>query len=412
MELSNELIFEKVFHLAKVLEKKVSYDILEPWRFNSHDMAEVQNAASKISNFLGMPNLYFVVTYMESDEKTAGHIELNNTDEGVFVEISEAHRNDHEIVLAILAHEICHKYLQVNRLTLFGYENEILTDITTVYTGLGKLSLNGCEKILCEKDHSRDSSGNWTTKTSTTTRKVGYLTRKQFAFVYSVIGKMRKMPFEVMINNLNADAISCLKQNTLDLSPELCYNDYVIREVNDYLHNLIEDLQIKTAVSFRAIRIIGQILNLMIIRYIETHKKIQNVTSHLYEQANLDYHSDSLNFIKNLILMAELPNIENNFINERNDYPVNNKLLSDILNQIRLVPTNIKQDNFDFLFVFQCPICENKMRLKQNKRAKVRCPKCKYSFIIDNSAITNPEGENSNILKESKIRRILKILKE
>ena len=45
--------------------------------------------------------------------------------------------------MGTLAHEISHKYLQINNITCgygpaFNYHNEILTDITAVYLGFWK----------------------------------------------------------------------------------------------------------------------------------------------------------------------------------------------------------------------------------------------------------------------------------
>ena len=45
------------------------------------------------------------------------------------------------------------------------FENEILTDTTTIFTGLGKLTLNGCEKTHVSTNNNEDGSKTETTKT-------------------------------------------------------------------------------------------------------------------------------------------------------------------------------------------------------------------------------------------------------
>ena len=146
---SNILLLEKLIHLGKRLERTRIYELLEPWSFNGHEAVEIQKAGKKISNFIGLSHLTFIINYTQQEGNTAGQIELNNNnDEGVFIEIDEDVKSESESILAILAHEICHKLIHINGLTQFGYENEILTDVATIYTGLGKLSLNGCKNRL------------------------------------------------------------------------------------------------------------------------------------------------------------------------------------------------------------------------------------------------------------------------
>ena len=194
MDNTEILLLDKIYSLSKRLENNKVYDLLEPWQFRSYDVIEVQEAGKKIGGFIGLPNLTFVITYTKQNKGTGGHIELNNNnDEGVFIEIDPKYKNDCSIVLAILAHEICHKLVHINGLTQFGFENEILTDVATVYTGLCKLSLNGCETVSVSTQTQTEGEKSSNTVT-TTTKKIGYLNRLQFAFVYNVVCKMHRIP--------------------------------------------------------------------------------------------------------------------------------------------------------------------------------------------------------------------------
>lgn len=113
----------------------------------------------------------FIISFATQGKNTAGHIQLDNSND-VFIEIDSELKHDHEVVLSVLAHEICHKYLYKHNLKLFPeFENEILTDTATIFTGLGKLTLNGCEKTHVFSNDNADGS-----KTETQqTQKLGYL---------------------------------------------------------------------------------------------------------------------------------------------------------------------------------------------------------------------------------------------
>jgi len=194
-------LIEKIKLLESELGQKTVHPILEPFKFDSANSLQVQMAGKKIAQHIGLTNLTFVITYATQKSNVGGHIQLDDSND-VFIEIDGTLKDDHEIVLAILAHEICHKYLYLHQLKLYPeYENEMLTDAATIYTGLGKLSLNGCEK---EKVTRRFTGG--TTISTTTTNQVGYMNREQFAFVYRLICEMRNIPKSESIKYLSSEA--------------------------------------------------------------------------------------------------------------------------------------------------------------------------------------------------------------
>lgn len=200
-------LLEKINLLESKLGRKYSHKVLEPFYFNSANPLEVQKAGQKIAEHIGLPPLTFVVSYSHQKANIGGQIHLDSSKE-VFIEISLMYKSEPDIVLSILAHEICHKYLYLNNIKLFpDYENEILTDIATIYTGLGKLSLNGCE--VTNKKSQR--FGNRIT-TSFTTYKVGYLNRRQFALVYRFVSDMRKVSYKQMLRGLSTDALKEIGQ--------------------------------------------------------------------------------------------------------------------------------------------------------------------------------------------------------
>lgn len=96
---------------------------------------------------------------------------------------------------AILAHELTHHFL-FNKGVVYDdiNENERLTDLATVYLGLGKLTLNGYEPVT------------WRVKRKdgevTYTYKVGYLTSMDMAMIFERVCSFRHIPIEYAEINL------------------------------------------------------------------------------------------------------------------------------------------------------------------------------------------------------------------
>jgi hypothetical protein len=407
MDITNLLLLEKLYHLGAELEKDAQYEMLDPWVFKSHDLVQVQKAARKISEFVGLPNLTFVITYSKQNHGVGGHIELNNnSNEGVFIEIDEKYKNEYEIVLAILAHEICHKLIQINRLTQIGYENEILTDVATVYSGLGKLSLNGCET------YGTSSKSQWLGKTSTTTitttYKVGYLNRSQFAFLYKAVCKMRRIPKRNMMKKLNYSGSTAL--NSIKFNPlgELHHNEYAISEIPETFKKNYERLQIKSALNIKSMKLLEISLREAMRFDNDIHIKIKSTIDSFSPKIRNNNNLDSLIFLKNLILFEELNIISSKFSIEEKEIGRQNSLLVSCLTE--LSSANFKAYEIksrDDLYTIDCPVCKNRMRLNQDKLVKIKCTKCNYGFIVDNIP-----DQNINLKKRTKTRLLMLKLKE
>lgn len=105
-------LIEKILLLESRLGERWSHSIFEPIKFDSSDTLKVHEVGKRIGQHLGLPPLTFYISFISQDNNVGGNIHLDqNTD--VFIEIDEKFRNDCDFVLAILAHEICHKYLQI-----------------------------------------------------------------------------------------------------------------------------------------------------------------------------------------------------------------------------------------------------------------------------------------------------------
>ncbi|MFZ4799927.1 MAG: hypothetical protein ACOYMA_20725 [Bacteroidia bacterium] len=411
---SNILLLEKLLHLSKRLERTRIFELLEPWNFKGNDIIEVQKAAKKISDFIGLPNLTFIINYTQQEKNTAGHIELNNNSaEGVFIEIDEKYKSESQIILAILAHEICHKLIHINGLTLYGYENEILTDTATVFSGLGKLSLNGCE-VKNISSNTEWNGSEKTTTTTTTTNKVGYLNREQFAFLYNVVCNMRKIPYEYATKNLSDDVLNALLKNEYNHDEEIFQNDFIRSKSIDVLEKFNHQYHLVSAENLKLTKTLQFNIESLITSDRIIHNKIKSTNEKFITKATENLNPERINYIKNLLLLNELDNLHSLYESEAKELILVNNTIKELfanLNEIFLI--NIV--NREILYNIKCPVCGNLMRLRQDKLAKIKCTKCKYPFLVDNTSVENIiECESPKTRKSlsKKLKQIIAILKE
>ena len=185
----------------------------------------------------------FVIAVTAQEPNTAAHIELDRSGRDVFVELSPAICEYKDAVLATLCHELSHKFLYQRgiRNGTVAIEQELLTDVTAVYLGLGTIMLNGCE---CKSSQQRTQSGR--TSTETHTLKTGYISRDCFAFVYRLVCAMRGIPRETFLSSLSAaarEAVQSAESKYADwFNPDLRNSDGAAM-MSDALQKLVEACQ-------------------------------------------------------------------------------------------------------------------------------------------------------------------------
>lgn len=204
---------DKILLLEDRVGAKVGYHSFHPFSlpFAFRDPLALNNAARKIADFVGIKELVIVATTTH-DHDRAGQIDLGNTRDAVFIEVAENIVDFPLCVVATMAHEISHRYLQVHGISCgagpeFHYHNEILTDITAVFLGLGKPMLNGCTG---ERSYQQTRDGH--VQTVTESRMVGYLDAEQLTFVYLLVCAMRKISPHEYEDALTREALNRLRE--------------------------------------------------------------------------------------------------------------------------------------------------------------------------------------------------------
>jgi len=210
-EVFTEDYIAKILLLEKAVGHKVPYRILDPFHVHtesSYGYVDIQNAARRIAEFVGLTGLTFLIEPTHLTEGACGRIELKSTGSEVFVQISPDLFGFPDAVLATISHELAHKFLHTNRM-VWGdspadhYHNEVLTDIAAVFVGLGKLMLNG---------HHVERMTESASVRTTHTRKVGYLAGNQLAFVYLLTCHMRHVAQKDFFNGLTPHSASIVRQ--------------------------------------------------------------------------------------------------------------------------------------------------------------------------------------------------------
>ena len=198
---------EKLILLERETGAGVSYRVMAPFAAPFHDYMSIQKGAKQIAEFIGLAGFTFIIAVVKHEEKAAGHIDLATGGNEVFVEIDDDIMRYPDAVGATLCHEACHKWLQVHRIgSPIEAEDEILTDITAVFLGLGKVMLNGCKATSVKYETMPNG-----TRTITETRTFGYLDRDQLAFVYHLVCAMRNIPVSDYIQGLNVEATQAVR---------------------------------------------------------------------------------------------------------------------------------------------------------------------------------------------------------
>lgn len=203
-----EAFVDKLILLEKRMGGKTHYRVMPPLTAPFHDISAIQTVAKQISEFIGLGGFTFIISAAKQKENVGGHIDLSTHGKEVFVEVDPNMMKFPDSVAATICHEACHKWLQVNGIcSPAGIDDEILTDITSVFLGFGKTMLNGCSTTFVK--HETINNG---TRTITETMTVGYLDRDQLTFVYRLVCAMRCIPSSDFMEGLNEVAVLAVER--------------------------------------------------------------------------------------------------------------------------------------------------------------------------------------------------------
>lgn len=160
----------------------------------------IQAAVEKISRHVGLPSPPSV-DYQPSVKSwlpaQGNHVAAQIA--GNSIELSHELCGRAKILAAVLAHEITHSFLNSRGIHLPDEpENERLTDLASIFLGLGKLVLNG------KQEKKSISIGMFETMSRTTT--IGYLSFPELAYAYERVNALRQIDPGVCLADLTQGA--------------------------------------------------------------------------------------------------------------------------------------------------------------------------------------------------------------
>lgn len=375
--------------LVKFLESEVGhkrqYDLLEPFplvaKGGKPSIIAIQNAGKIIANHAGLGHLTFIISVTKQEPSKAAHIELQHNSPEVFVELSEDICRYAPAVLAVLCHEISHKFLHVHGLRYgsMPIEQEFLTDVAAIYLGMGKIMLNGCQ---CQSTYTQKKYRE--TVTTTHTLQTGYISRECFAFVYRLICHMRSIPQATAFRGLSDPARKALSACEHEFSnwfrPE-CTTPEGWNNLAEGLRSTLQERQVWMAKRDWTLRKIEAEIASLSATVRESHKPLDLAEKRIagFCQSNGTSH---IRYLQSLELRElTLEAIE-----------TNRKMSSSVLNNWQIVKNIEKYIPFasdsSISQVICCPIDRTPLRVPNGKnRLLVTCATCGYKFIVSTAVV-------------------------
>lgn len=106
----------------------------------------LNNEVDSMAKFIGLTGFTANCQWAQLPKGVGGQILLDSRRCGTLdIAVNEEYKNELEVTVATLAHELCHKYLQLHGIYYpdFTEINEIYTDLCTIYVGFANVIING-----------------------------------------------------------------------------------------------------------------------------------------------------------------------------------------------------------------------------------------------------------------------------
>ena len=383
---------EKLILLEERTGANVHYRVLPPLTSRFHDSMSIQRTVKDIAQFVGLTGFTFIVGIAKQDEKVGGHIDLSGSGPEVFIEIDSDMMEFPDAVAATLCHEVCHKWLHSHGIRLpVTIENEVLTDVTAVFLGFGKVMLNGCS--VTNERHEPVANG---TRTITKTMKSGYLDRDQFAFVYRLVCAMRSVSQSDSIQGLNPEAMQAVL--TCDNNLGHYYDDRFHREevlrdaIAEFDASITDHQYVLADLAKHCVYTRHAFLETLDAFVRSSHKDLASLrhTSAAMMQ-NRDF-DPVLLFLRSIQRHNDLRRMAESLAPMRNATHGLLKHTRSICRHFYRNADRFPVPNAEAFYIVTCPQDGTKMRLPKNSGNLIAtCPKCKYRFAYNTTAPEFPD---------------------
>ena len=181
--------------LDNTLKSKAAFPLLDlgalPSALNEKCL---QRMAIMMANHIRMSCSSFDVVFDLVSEGEAGHIEWG--DDRALIVVGREFADRPYVALKVLSHELSHQYMRKIGVAHLGEEeNELLTDITSLYLGFGKYVFEG---------RGMENLGYYARG------GVGYLQQRELGYVYDFIAQMHGVKREDVLTGLTRAGVSAV----------------------------------------------------------------------------------------------------------------------------------------------------------------------------------------------------------
>jgi hypothetical protein len=417
-----EAFVDKLVLLEQKTGAKVGYRVMPPFAGPFDDCLAIQAVAKQIAESIGLKDFTFIIATAKQKEKVGGHIDLSTGGREVFVEVDSDMMRFPDAVAATLCHEVSHKWLQVNGIRSpikIEIDDEILTDIASVFLGFGKIMLNGCRTTNVRYETIPNS-----TRTITETMTAGYLDRDQLAFVYGLVCAMRKIPSSDFMQGLNPEAARAVQMCNSSLghhyAPRLHGAD-AARETVPEFTNRVAEAQHTMADLDKHVTYIKKSLCKSIDGFLKVgHERLESLRQKTEAMIQVTSPDRALRFLQAMKIECEVKRLSSEVDSVSQE-------AEGFLQHARVVGRQLFRDSQRFpspsptMFnVVTCPLDGTRLRLPENSGDLiVTCPKCKYRFAYSTATISFSEpqvppkqtSEPQVPRKQTWARRILNLIR-
>lgn len=371
-QISIQDYIDKIIILENCSQRMKNYSLMNPLKFDGNlDIIEIQRITKLLIQHIGYDKLIFTVVFKDFDKKegkaeeifsnTAGNVLLDDK-EDVLIHISRGLDKYPDSILATLSHEISHKYIHFNGLTFNDtYENEIFTDLTSVYLGFGKLMLNGVEVV--EKIRIENFE-------KTYTKTVGYLKRDQLAIIYLAVNYLQGISKSSYYSNLKPEAFESVKKIEKEYNTFLQGIKYYrnkTQEINNLRYQLAYLMKLSIIIDPPNILEIKEFLKNEFTRLNLLENKLRNFKKEYLTRVLFEPQ-------KSKSIRKEIPLVSINFEDYHKYVKLNRKLIFPHIKE------SLKSKDIN---IISCPSCKKNLRVKTNNVGIIVCPDCNFKFAVD-----------------------------
>ena len=367
---------DKLILLQRRLGANTGYRMLEPFPVCTWDILDVQNAAQKIARFVGVGHYTYIVNIARQDEKVGAHIELQDGQKEVFIEISNDTAKCGESLLAALSHEISHKVLHLNNIQYSHsqVENEELTDVAAVFLGLGKLMLNGSECVTTDC-----TSGETVERTLT----LGYLNRSELASIYRLVCSMRNILDSECEQGLSANVVSILRELEDRDKVSLHLDNGTVIEIKELLREKIREYQTALLAIDRCLVYINKAGTSAIEDFlVYSHKQLAGSL----HQINTTEFDPCLQYLETRKMHQTALQLTQELDDKTSRLRRIESHTNKVANYVEKLGHPFLKPSTEMFGIAKCWNDGTNLRLRrQTSNVIAKCPECKYSFVTNSS---------------------------